>query len=154
MRQINILEELFRRSRFCEGIRLIESYEKDFSYSNDERALIQIKKIKFLEKRGKYSEALFLADSLLNNQEINSKNVLFCQILIERSKVLFSMGDMKKTIKNIEMAEQKLFLCKKEEDPEVLNMMATLILLIVVYFWQSGELDNALYYFKLNLKLR
>ncbi|MHA1744722.1 MAG: tetratricopeptide repeat protein [Promethearchaeota archaeon] len=154
MRQIRILEELFRRSKFQEGISLIESFEKDPALSAGERTLIQIKKIKFLEKLSKYSEALNLADLLLNTKLVISDCPMHCQVLIERSKVLFSMGDMENLIKSIEVAEQELFLQNKEDDPEILEMMASLILIRGGYYWHNGELDNALYYFKFNMKLQ
>lgn len=153
MRQVKILQELFRRSKFRSGISLIESYEEDSSLSSNAMTLIQIEKIKFLEKLGKYSESLDIVDSLLNNPLICSDEIIHSQILIERSKVLFSMGDMPGVITNVEIAEQKIFTLKDQDDPEIETMMASLILIRGGYYWHNGELDNALYYFKLNLKV-
>ena len=61
------------------------------------------------------------------------------------------MGDMENLIKSIEVAEQELFLQNNEDDPEILEMMASLILIRGGYYWHNGELDNALYYFKFNI---
>ncbi|UYP44959.1 hypothetical protein NEF87_001244 [Candidatus Lokiarchaeum ossiferum] len=149
-----ILDKLFQKSNFREGIELIKKLELDSSVSQTIQTRIQVKKIKFLEKLEKYSEALILAENLLNLPTTASNPKLRAQILIERAKVLFSTGDMTNCLITIKMAELNLISYRNDRDPESNELMAMLILLRGGYNWHHGELKNALYYFKLNLELQ
>lgn len=149
-----ILDNFFQKSKFRDGIAQIEKLEMETSLSQTIKIEIQIKKIKFLEKLEKYSEALLLAEKLLNHPKIASNSKLRTHVLIERAKVLFSTGDMKNCIITIKMAELNLISYRNNHDPEINKLMAMLILLRGGYNWHNGELENALYYFKLNLELQ
>ena len=156
MEELRILETLFEKSLFIEGLSKIVEYEKRKDLNFNEKTKIKIRKLKFLEKLGLYKEGLKLAIKLQSNKKINSDPVFEVDILIEKAKILFSMGKREEVLQNIEIAENKLNIInlKKISQNEILEKTSDIIILRGGYYWQTGELDRALDYFKFNLKIR
>ncbi len=156
MKELKILERLFETSSFTEGLLKIEELEKRKDLNYNKITKIKIRKLRFLEKLGLYKEGLKLAIKLQANNKIISDPVFEVDILIEKAKILFSMGKRDEVLKNIEIAETKLNLVNPEKitQNEILEKTSDIIILRGGYYWQTGELDRALDYFKFNLKIR
>ena len=154
MNRMEILEFLFEKSRFAEGLSKIETYEKQINPDFKEITTIQIMKIKFYEKLGLYKEGLTLAKQMLQNQKIISIPIFEIDIFIEMSKILFSMGKIDEIEKNLIIAEKKLLSIQTATEVDIMERMGNLIILRMGCYWHKGELDNALFYAKFNLDIR
>ncbi|QEE17644.1 tetratricopeptide repeat protein [Promethearchaeum syntrophicum] len=154
MDRIKLLEFLFEKSRFGEGLTKIEFFEKQKNLEFEEIIPIQIMKIRFYEKLGLYNEGIILANRLLQNRELSANPLFEIDIFIEMNKILFSMGKSEKIVKNLLMAEKKLLTIQSATELEILERMGDLVTLRMGCFWQEGELDNALFYAKFNLDIR
>ncbi len=154
MNRMEILEFLFEKSRFGEGLTKIEIYEKQKNLNFKDITTIQIMKIKFYEKMGLYKEGLTLAKQLLQNQEIIDIPIFEIDIFIEMSKILFSMGKIDDIEKNLIIAEKKLLTIQTATEIDIMERMGNLIILRMGCYWHKGELDNALFYAKFNLDIR
>ncbi len=154
MNKIEILEFLFEKSRFGEGLTKIEFFEKQKNLDFNEITTIKIMKIRFYEKLGLYKEGLKLANQMLQNKEIISNPLFEIDIFIEMSKILFSMGKIDEIENNLIIAEKKLLSIQIAPEIEILKRMGTLIILRMGCYWQKGELDNALFYARFNLDIR
>jgi len=87
MEELRILETLFEKSLFIEGLSKIVEYEKRKDLNFNEKSKINIRKLRFLEKLGLYKEGLKLAIKLQSNKKIISGPVLEVDILIEKAKI-------------------------------------------------------------------
>jgi len=154
MGRMEILEFLFEKSRFGEGLTKIEFFEKQKNLAFEEIINIQIMKIKFYEKLSLYKEGIILANKLLQKREISSNPLFEVDIFIEMNKILFSMGKSDTIAKNLIIAEKKLLTIQNATELEILQRMGDLIILRMGCHWQKGELDNALFYAKFNLDIR
>ena len=156
MEELRILELLFEKSLFTEGLSKIIEYEKRKDLNFNEKIKIKIRKLRFLEKLGLHKEGLELAIKLQSNKKIISDPMFEVDILIEKAKILFSMGKVDDVLHNIEIAENKLNIVNlvKISQNEILERTSDIIILRGGYYWQTGELDKALDYFKFNLKIR
>jgi len=151
---MEILEFLFEKSRFGEGLTKIKIYEKQKNLDFKDITTIQIMKIKFYEKMGLYKEGLTLAKQLLQNQKIIAIPIFEIDIFIEMSKILFSMGKIDDIEKNLIIAEKKLLAIQTATEIDIMERMGNLIILRMGCYWHKGELDNALFYAKFNLDIR
>jgi len=77
-----LLEFLFEKSRFGEGLTKIEFFEKKKNIEFEELIYIQIMKIKFYEKLGLYKEGIILANRLLQKRNISSNPLFEIDIFI------------------------------------------------------------------------
>ncbi len=154
MNRMEILEYLFEKSRFGEGLTKIEFFEKQKNLDFKEITPIRIMKIRFYEKLGLYKEGLKLSKKLLQNNEISSISLFEIDIFIEMNKILFSMGKSNEIENNLKIAEEKLLSIQSATEIEIMKRMGDLIILRMGCYWQKGELDNALFYAKFNLDIR
>ena len=116
-----LLEFLFEKSRFGEGLTKIEFFEKKKNIEFEELIYIQIMKIKFYEKLGLYKEGIILANRLLQKRNISSNPLFEIDIFIEMNKILFSMGRSDKIAKNLKIAEKKLLSIQNATELEILQ---------------------------------
>ena len=154
MDRMEILEFLFEKSRFGEGLTKIELFEKQKNLKFEDLIHIQIMKIKFYQKLSLYKEGMILANRLLQKREISSNPLFEIDIFIEMNKILFSMGKSDTIVKNVEIAEKKLLSIQSATELEIMERMGDLVILRMGCYWQKGELDNALFYAKFNLDIR
>ncbi|QEE17417.1 tetratricopeptide repeat protein [Promethearchaeum syntrophicum] len=156
MENLEILENLFEKSFFKEGLSKIEEFSKRKDIDFNEKTKINILKLRFLEKLGLYKQGLKLTNKLLSDKKITSNNMFEASILIEKAKILFSMGKRDEILHIIEVAEHKINIVhpQKITQNEILEKTSDILILRGGYYWQTGELDRALDYFNFNLKIR
>ncbi|MHA1610918.1 MAG: tetratricopeptide repeat protein [Promethearchaeota archaeon] len=148
------LDKFYNSSHFTQGLKFCIQSEQDPSLSFQDRFRIWIYKLKFLEKLGQFGECLVFADELLENQSIIENDALHAEILTEIAKALFSKGVLDEVESTVQQAEELIMGASNIPKSDSERIMADLILLRGGYCWQQGNLDDALYYFKFNLRLR
>lgn len=152
--KLEILEDLYNSSRFEEGLRKCFELEKHCVNSWDIKFQIRIFKLKFLEKLERYDEGITFAHLLLKTSQLIKSTISQVEVLIELTKIYFSVKRMDDVIKTIQSAEEILYSTTNLTDEDIKPKMAELILLRGGYEWNNGELENALFFFKFNLDLQ
>ncbi len=144
----------YTKSEFAEGLAYIEKLQSTANLNFYESMELYIWKLKFFEKLGKFTESLLFSEELITDPQIQTIPLYYVQILVERIKIFYLQGDLDLMFLVIEKAEDEIYKILDFSDKEFQRSLADLVLLKGGYFWQRGELENALYNFKFNYQIR
>ena len=137
--------EFYLGSQFLEGIQHIDKYQQENHLSFNDLTDLQIWKLKFFEKLGRFDDSLLLSSQLLSDPQILAHPIFQCKIMIEQIKINYLQGNLDLMFSILENAEQILLQNTDLDSDVVKALIADLVLLKGGYYWQNGELNNALF---------